>query len=294
MWQYDFNLFFEAGQAVLKGLSPYTIYDFNPPYLLAMLFATVAWLPKMWVYAAYVAACIGLIWKIRKWQSIWVLLSFPVFFNLFVGQVDLLLALIAILAGPYALPLLLVKPQLAFVLAPWIIRHITRKELKIVALVSLAFVTLSFLIRPTWLQEWLHILPSVSQYARRDANLYWLVPTQFKSIAVVIGCLIALPLGFYLKDRRLSWNVLHLFAPLTNIYSASALLEWIGPIEFILSWLAILYVGDIHSGAPLFVVAVSILIRFSIHNRRQTLQNQSAVDSVHNLSAITSKVSHND
>ena len=280
MWQYDFNLFFAAGQAVLKGVSPYTIYDFNPPFLLALLFAAVAWLPQMWVYAAYVIVCVGLVWKIRKWNSIWVLLSFPVFFNLFVGQIDLPLTLAAILAGPYALPLLLVKPQLAFVLAPWILRHINRKQFKIVVLVSLAFVSLSFIIRPTWLQEWLHILPSVNQYARHDSNLYWFAPTQIKSIIVIIGCLIALPLGFWLKERRTSWNVVHLLAPLTNIYSASVLLEWIGPIEFILSWLAIIVVGDIHSGAPLFVMAASILIRFYIQDRRKAALTKQSVELV--------------
>ncbi len=278
MWQYDFNLFFAAGQAVLKGMSPYTIYDFNPPYLLALLFATVAWLPKMWVYGAYLVVCIGLIWKVRKWQSIWVLLCFPVFFNLFVGQIDLPLTLAAIIVGPYALPLLLLKPQLAFVLAPWIIRHINRKQLKIIVLISLAFVSLSFIIRPTWLEEWLHILPGVNQYARRDSNIYWLIPTQIKSIAVIVGCVIALPLGFWLKERRTSWNVLHLFAPLTNIYSASALLEWIGPVEFVLSWLAILVVGDIHSGAPLFVVAASILIRVYLQDRWKAAHPNPSVD----------------
>jgi len=78
---------------------------------------------------------------------------------------------------------------------------------------------------------------------------------------LVIGVALALPLGFWLRERRDSWTVLHLFTPYTNIYSPSVLAEWIGPLEVILSWAAILVVGTIHNGAPLFVVGLSILLR---------------------------------
>src|SRR5262245_22860376 len=122
MWRYDFHLFYLAGQAVLKGVSPYTITDFNPPFPLAVLFALVAWMPEPLAYVAYLAVCLWLMWKVLGKRTLWAALSFPVWFNLFVGQVDLPLALLASLIGPWSLPLMLIKPQVGFVVAPWIVR----------------------------------------------------------------------------------------------------------------------------------------------------------------------------
>ncbi|NTW09681.1 MAG: hypothetical protein HGA28_08980, partial [Anaerolineaceae bacterium] len=89
MWRYDFHLFYLAGQAVLSGQSPYSIVDFYAPYPIALLFALVAWLPETVAYALYLAGSLFLLWKVLGKKAIWPLLSFPVFFNLFVGQVDL-------------------------------------------------------------------------------------------------------------------------------------------------------------------------------------------------------------
>jgi hypothetical protein len=261
MWRYDFLLFYQAGQAVLAGQSPYQIFDFNPPYPLAVLFAPLALMPEPLAYALYLMLCLWLLWKAVGTKLIWPLLSFPVFFNLFVGQTDLALGLLASLVGPWAFPFLIVKPQVAFVLAPWIIVHSTWKQLVPPVLVTIGFVGFCFLLRPTWVQEWLGIIPTLDQYARRDANLYWLAPAQIKTVVVVVGSLVGLALAFWLKERQHSWTAAHLLAPLTNIYSASVLAEWIGPLEVVLSWIAILIAGNIHSGAPLFVVGLSILIR---------------------------------
>ena len=99
-------------------------------------------------------------------------------------------------------------------------------------------------------------------------NLHWFIPQSFTLAAYVIGIIISLPLGFLLKERELSFTILHLFSPLSNIYSASVLAEWIGPIEVVLSWIAVIIVGNIHSGAPLFVIGLSILIRFYLRERK--------------------------
>ncbi len=264
MWQYDFHLFYQAGQAVLAGLSPYTIFDFNPPYPLAVLFALIAWLPESVAYWVYTGACLGLMWKVLGKRSLWVVLSFPVWFSLFVGQVDLPLGLLVSWVGFWGLPLTLIKPQVGLALAPWYLWRMTWKQRgQVLALTSL-FLAICFALRPVWLSEWLAITPSLTQYARRDSNFYWLVPTDWKTMAIVIGGGIALITSYWLKERSRSWVILHLFAPLTNIYSASILAEWIGPIEAALSWAAILVVGQIHAGAPMFVVGVSILLRPAI------------------------------
>jgi len=262
MWLFDFHVFYLAGQAVLAGISPYIDSTFISPYMLALVFALVAWLPEGVAYALYLAGCGWLMWRVLKKRLIWVLLSFPVIFGLFVGQLDLPLALLGRLLGPWALPLFLVKPQLGFVLAPWIIRRAGWRELASAAGLGAGFVGVSFLLHPPWFAEWLAYQPSLAEYASKDANVYFLLPGQMKAWAVGIGALLALPLGFWLESRRESWVVLHLFQPLTNIYSASVLAEWIGPWEVALSWLAIFWMGDIHAGAPMFLVGLSILIRY--------------------------------
>ena len=259
MWRYDFHLFYQAGQAVWAGTSPYLIPGFFSPYLLAVLFALFALFPEPLAYLIYLALSLLLVWKVLGRRGLWVLLSFPVFFGLFVGQVDLPLALLMAAGGPWAFPLAIIKPQVGFVVLPWLIRKASWKDLGRAALVSLALLAVCFLLRPTWLSEWLAATPALTQYARRDANLYWLVPTRFKTTAVAVGSIIALGVGFLLRERRDSWIVLHLIAPLTNIYSASVLAEWIGPLEAALSWLVMFLLGgDIHHGAPLFVVGLSI------------------------------------
>ena len=268
MFLYDFHNFFLGGQAVLAGVSPYTVPDFLPPFPVAVIFAMVAWLPEWLVYLAYLVTCIWLLWKLLGKKCIWALLSFPVCFGIYVGQVDLLLTLLMVSIGPWALPLLIMKPQVGFVLAPWYIRRMTRKQIIGTVAITILFLGVCFVIRPTWLSEWINILPTITTYARHDSNLHWFIPQAFTLVAYVIGIIISLPLGFLLKDRELSFTILHLFSPLSNIYSASVLTEWIGPIEAALSWIAVIIVGNIHSGAPLFVIGLSILIRFYLRERK--------------------------
>jgi hypothetical protein len=272
MWQYDFNLFYQAGQAVLSGNSPYTILHFNPPYPLAMLFALIAWLPQPVAYALYLLANLGLLWKVMGRQMGFALLAFPVFFALFVGQVDMLLALCALLLGPYALPLVALKPQLAFLIVPYCLLTATRKQLLWSSVIGLVILCLSLLMHPTWIVEWRFITPPVSMYAQHDSNLYWLIPPEIKIPVLVVGMMIGLLIALRTRNQQHSWVWLHLFAPLTNIYSASVLVKWIGPIEVILSWLAMFAMGNsIHFGAPLFVVGISILVRSYLAQRRLKL-----------------------
>lgn len=268
MWRYDFHLFYQAGQAVLAGNSPYTVVGFQtPPYPLAVIFALFAWMPEPVAYALFIGINLYMLFKVMGRNGIWALLSFPVLFDLFVGQLDLPLALITLLVGPWALPLLLIKPQVGFVLAPWVLHNITKKQIIKIGVTGLAFLGLCFLLRPTWVSEWLSVIPTISGYANRDSSLYWLVPSTYKTIVLVICSLIILPIGFYLKKQRSSWVLLQLFAPLSNIYSASTLVKWIGPVEMILSWITILLVGTIHKGAPFFFIGFSILIRYFIKDK---------------------------
>lgn len=263
MWQYDFGIFYSAGQAVLAGASPYAHWDFNSPYPLAILFAPLALLPQAIAYLVYLAANLWLIWKVMGKKAAWPLLSFPVLFCLFVGQVDLLLALAATAGFPWSLGLLIAKPQVLFVVAPFFALKMSRRDWLKAGAAAAVLLAASFLLRPGWVGEWSAAQPGFVFFSQHASNAYWLIPTNWgnpRAIVTVIGSLAALLIALRLKDRKQSWASLHLFGPLTNVYSASVLAEWIGPREALLSWLAILLVGGrIHEGAPLFVVGVSIL-----------------------------------
>jgi hypothetical protein len=264
MWMYDFHLFYQGGRAVLMGLSPSAIWDFNGPYPLAVLFAPFALLPEPLAYALFVAINLFLLWKVLRRRSIWALLSFPVLFSLFVGQVDLLLGLAIPLGAPWTLALALVKPQVGFVTVPWLLRGLDRKGwIKAIAS-GAAFLGLCFLLRPGWVGEWMLRQPGLASYSVHTSNLLWLVPDQgsLRSTLTILLGLLALAPGFLLRQKADSWAVLQSFQPLTNIYSAAVLAEWFGPLELGLSWAAVaLAGGNIHAGMPMFIVALGILAR---------------------------------
>ncbi len=272
MWLFDFRIFYFAGQAVLKGESPYLIEGFISPYPLAMLFALFAWIPEIIAYVLYLCLNIFLLWKILGKGMIWPLLSFPVAFNLFVGQVDLTLALLVTLVGVPTLPLLWVKPQIAFVLAPFYLRSINKKQWGSLILISGMILVFSFILRPIWLEEWISAAPTITSYASRDSNLRWLIPLDLKNHFLIIALFLLPIITLWVRQRKPSWIILQSIMPTSNIYSASVLAEWIGPIEAVLSWIVVvLSGGQIHQGMPLFVIGISILIRLKL-SKRKTIQ----------------------
>lgn len=265
LWLFDFEIFWRAGRRILAGTSPYRVKGFISPLPLAVLFAPLGLLPMHVAYGVFVLGSLELLWKAAGHRALWALLSFPVIFTLFVGQVDLVLALAAALLGPLALPLLLAKPQVAFVAVPWMLRHgvtADRRRLAIGIAAALGMLALCFWLRPSWIAEWRKAAPPLDDYAAHDSNLYRLVSGASDGVRtnlVWILTPIALALGLWLRERRDSWAVLHLFTPITNVYSTAVLAEWIGPLEMLLSWAAFVVAGSIHGGAPMFVVALSIL-----------------------------------
>lgn len=270
MWMYDFHLFYLGGKAVLMGQSPSAIWDFNGPYPLAVLFAPFALLPEPLAYGLFVALNLFFLWKVMRKRMAWALLSFPVLFALFVGQIDLLLALVIPLGTPFTLALAMVKPQVGFVLLPWLLRRLDRRGwIKAIA-VGLVFLGLCFVLRPTWVSEWLGRQPGLAFYSKHASNFYWLIPGQgnLRATLTIALALLALIPGFLLREKRASWAVLQLFQPLTNIYSASVLAEWFGPLEMALSWAAVFVVaGDIHNGMPMLLIPISLLARYAWQQR---------------------------
>jgi hypothetical protein len=262
---YDFSQFYYAAQAILHGLSPYTVWEFQSPYLLAVLFVPFSLLPLPLAYGVFVLLNLLLFFKVCHLKGLWALLSFPVLFCLFTGQIDLILALLLPLASPWLLPLAIVKPQIAWLTLPWLVARLDKKGFLKACGVGAALIVLSFLMRPTWFSEWLAAEPSLQFYSRHASSIYWLVPLSGDNLRVLLTIVLSIvvfPVGFFLKKKSDSWTLLQLFQPLTNVYSASVLAEWIGPFEFVLSWVAVFIVGgDVHNGMPLFVIPLAILFR---------------------------------
>jgi hypothetical protein len=261
MWMFDFLIFYQAGKAVLMGQSPAAIPGFISPYPLAVLFAPFALLPEPLAYALFIALNLFFLWKVMGKRMIWALLSFPVLFTLFVGQIDLLLALAIPLGTPFTLALAMVKPQVAIVILPWLLRRLDKNGwLKAIA-VGLAFLGLCFILRPVWVTEWLSGQPNMDVYSSHASNFFWLIPDQGNLRNLLSAGLVVLALvpAFLLRERRLSWSALQFFQPLTNIYSVSVLAEWFGPLEMALSWAAVFVVGgNIHNGMPMLVIPLSL------------------------------------
>jgi hypothetical protein len=55
LWMYNFNIFYRTAQAILHGLSPYTIWDFNSPNPLAVIFVPFGRLPMPLAYGIFIA-----------------------------------------------------------------------------------------------------------------------------------------------------------------------------------------------------------------------------------------------
>lgn len=261
LWLYDFEIFWRGGRRILAGTSPYRVKGFISPLPLAVLFAPLGLLPMPAAYGVFLLGSLAMLWKAAGQRTLWALLSFPVIFTLFVGQVDLFLALAAALLGPLALPLLLAKPQVAFVAAPWLLLYRDRRRLALGIAAALGMLLLCFWLRPGWLAEWHKAAPPLSDYAAHDSNLYRLVPDTIQTSLAWVLTPLALGVGIWLRERRDSWSLLHLLAPITNVYSTAVLAEWIGPLEVVLSWAAFVLAGSLHGGAPMFVVALAILAR---------------------------------
>lgn len=177
----------------------------------------------------------------------------------------MLLALLIVLGAPYTIPLAIAKPQVAFVLLPWLLFRMSKKDWVIVICIGTAILGASFILRPNWVAEWMLAQPGMLLYSQHASNIYWLIPPTFANWRVIISIILAiicLPIGIILKRREESWPFLQLFAPLTNIYSPGVLVEWFGPLEAVLSWIAVFLVqGNIHSGMPLFLVTISVLVK---------------------------------
>lgn len=128
---WDFDVFWLVGRAVLAGDNPYAVIgSFYPPGAL-LPFAALSLLPRVGAYYIWVVVQIAVLLRLFKLDGAfkWFLFM-PVLFIIASGQLDLVLLSLALSIeakppasrkSPFLAAIVTIKPQLAFVLLPWII-----------------------------------------------------------------------------------------------------------------------------------------------------------------------------
>lgn len=161
----DFDVFWKAAQALLQGQDPYSlpgVYYPLPTFFLFLPFATIP-LPLTHVLWTAIEAVIFV--AILRRRALFVVLFMPVLLTFLMGQTVMpLLGAFALLRsglfGGIALALLMLKPQLVILIAPWLLwRWWTNDRRQIVsfALVTGAMAAVAFIVQPDWVNRWLAV-----------------------------------------------------------------------------------------------------------------------------------------
>jgi len=237
----DWYIFYQAGQAMNHGISPYKVDGFINPIQVAWLLSFTTWMPfSVWVP---ILICVSflLIVVLAKKQSHWILLSFPFVFGLSMGSLDALLWVPARLLGGLGLSLLTLKPQLGLLWIPlqlmewW--RQKNWREIAAFSLACLVLWGIPTLIQPLWIRDWLVALPAMSTRTTAAASLAgFSALTGHEWLYVVLFLIVLIIL---LVSRSRSFYVAAMFSP--SIWPS----DWMICAEFVtwrftlISWLLV-------------------------------------------------------
>jgi hypothetical protein len=156
----DIDIFWQAAQAILQGRDPYSIPNLEVFYPLPFyfLFIPLAALPLPVVHVAWTAMQAVILVAILRRRAVFVVLSMPVLLTFILGQVDILMTGLFVLlrsgiGGGIAMALLVLKPQLVLLLAPWMLWQWWQRDRRQIAwflIVISSLVILSFIAQPDW------------------------------------------------------------------------------------------------------------------------------------------------
>ncbi len=131
----DWQIFYDAGNAVLNGMSPYLVPGyFNPPLLAYLLAPTTIMSFSIWMPFMITVSCFALLILARK-KSLFLLLSPFTLQALTWGSVDLLLVGSMSVSWGF----LMLKPQLLFIALPVILKQRRPKDFLIAGLMLVAY-----------------------------------------------------------------------------------------------------------------------------------------------------------
>ncbi len=195
----DIDIFWLAAQPILQGRDPYSIPNLEVFYPLPFyfLFIPLVTLPLPVVHVVRTALQSVILLAVLRRRAIFVALSMPVLLTLILGQVDIVMTGLFVLlrsgiGGGIALAFLVLKPQLVFLLAPWMLwqwwQH-DRRQIVWFLVVCGSLVILSLFVQPEWV---VHLYARSGERARGgiSASLWGLLAYLPSSIWLPVTAII--------------------------------------------------------------------------------------------------------
>ncbi|MBI5029624.1 MAG: DUF2029 domain-containing protein [Chloroflexi bacterium] len=157
----DLDIFLAAAQAILRGVDPYSIPNLEVFYPLPfyLLFIPLAGLSAPVAHVLWTAIQAVVFIVVFRKRVIFTALSMPILLTFLLGQVDILMAGLFValrsgIGGGIALAIMMLKPQLVIILAPWMVWRWwkrDRRQMWWFAAILTGIVIASFLVQPDWL-----------------------------------------------------------------------------------------------------------------------------------------------
>lgn len=248
MFGFDFDIFWSAANAVLHGQSPYMISGYFSPYPLALLFIPLAVLPSMLAYGVWIGLNLILLAKSgNRWEFIKALLFFPVAFDLWQGQLDLLIFIFATRLNWFGVVLSTLRPQLAIWVIPfsawgWF-KDKKYDQFWKSALGGVVLYGIATLIEPSWWIQWFNAPKLAWEYNEQSASLFGLariLPYSHLTVFIAVSILAVLSFALFRPlDSRDFWRWVALFNPIANAYSLTILFDQVDWVTIVLALLAL-------------------------------------------------------
>lgn len=280
---WDFLVFWQIGEAVLKGMNPYAVDYSRYPPATTLFFALFALVPYFIAFAVWSGASLVLYvdtlrrMKKTRWSiAAWIFFT-PTIFTFLTGQIDIFFLWLAqwLPGGGWksaaAGALLTLKPQLAAVILPWYLIRWLMKDRQLLwkwAGVAVGLHALPLVLDAGIYGRWIAALSGVSEMKiPLSSGLFSLTALD---VPVVILAVVALPVAVWglTRDEVTSRAALMLSNPLTIWYD-DVLLAGSVPVKVIVpySWgmfgLAYLFSSSI----PLATIPLAVLV-WKVRERR--------------------------
>ncbi len=163
----DFDVYWQIARALLQGANAYALPEAYYPLPFYFLFLPLATLPLPLAHALWTAIASVVFVVILRRRAIYALLFMPVLLSFLMGQIAIsMLGVFALLRsgrfGGIALALLLLKPQLVILVAPWVMWRWWKSERRQFISFGLtlgALALAAFTFQPDWLTQWLAVSP---------------------------------------------------------------------------------------------------------------------------------------
>lgn len=283
---YDFNVFWQTGQAVLNGGNPYSVnFALYPPItsLVFALFALLPFLPSFAIWTGInIIFCLSSFRRLTLSRPAWVWLFFgPILFNILTGENDLPFMWLAVFlpGGGWkavtAAVLITMKPQLALILLPWFLVRWLKSTRRLVLWWiggTLVFQLLPLLYSPAIFQDWLGAIRGFTQSRMMySSGIFSLVNYGFPLwLAFILGAAVAV-WGLF-QDEITSRAAQLIAFPITIWYDDAFLTGSIPAFLLIpYSLLAFLASYLLQSALPLSTIPLVVLVFRMVEQRRKRL-----------------------